>query len=656
MAKTPAKRTMRDGLENLMTGMGTDRDKLTFTTFAFNAMNRAQLDAAYRSDWIARKVIDIPAFDATREWREWQADTDDITLLEEAETKFNILQKIKAALIKARLYGGSALVIGVEGKPDKELDPETVKKDGLKFVHAVSRYELTAGPIELDITSKYYGEPKYYQRTSVGMTPFNLHPSRVVRFVGAEVPDLQVAGYDGWGDSILQVVSDAIRACGTVNNGIANMVDEAKIDVIKIPGLTDNITDLEYENRLKARFGLAATAKSVYRMLLLDKEEEWERITQAFQGLDEVMQMYLMIASGAADIPVTRMLGQSPKGLNATGDSDVRNYYDKVKTEQKTVLSPQMSRLDEVFIRSCLGDRPEELHYDWRSLWQMDDAQKADVALKKAQTFKIDVDSGVIDPQVLRDARQNQLIEDGTYPGLEATIGEFEASMEDLSPEAQAEKAAQEHANAVALAGAKGPPGAAPPPGPKGKVPAKKVPPTADMADRIRLSDATPRTLYVYRELKNWKEVAKWAKANGLKTTIGKDMHVTVAYSRQPLDWSKIGDDWGGQTESNGDLVLKPGGMRALERFGDGATVLIFTSSALSWRWCQMKEAGAVWKWPDYQPHITLTYKSDLTAAQVTKLKGYPGELVFGPEVFEQVKDESFNPEAIIEDAKWETE
>jgi phage-related protein (TIGR01555 family) len=543
------------------------------------------------------------------------------------------------------------------GAPEKELKIDQVKKDGLKFVHAVSRYELTAGPIELDITSPYFGEPQYYQRQAIGKPMFKIHPSRVVRFLGAEVADIQTAGFDGWGDSILQVVSDAIRACGTVNNGIANMIDEAKLDVIKIPGLTDNITDLEYEGKLKARFGLAATAKSIYKMLLLDKEEEWQRITQAFTGLDDVMHMYLMIASGAADIPATRMLGQSPKGMNATGENDTRNYYDKVKTEQKTVMGPQLSRLDEVFIRSVFGTRPEELHYDWRSLWQLNETDSADVALKKAQAFKIDVDSGVIDPQVMRDARQNQLIEDGTYPGLEATIEEFQNSMEDLSPEAQAEKAAQEQANALAVAGAKGAgkPGEPPPAGGKAPPPGKTPPPkgkmpVGDMASRIRvaLSDAQPRTLYVYRPVTNWKEIARWAKANGIATTVGKEMHVTIAYSTVAVDWMKAGEDWGGN-DNSGNLVIKPGGVRLVEKLGD-AICLLFVSSALSWRWCQIKDGtGANWKWPEYQPHITLTYHAD-SALDLYAMQAFTGEIVLGPEVFETV-NEGYKEE-LVEDAK----
>jgi phage-related protein (TIGR01555 family) len=534
------KRTMQDGLENLMTGMGTSADARTFTTFANVEIPQAQLDIAYRNDWIARKVIDLPAFDSTREWRDWQADKEEITKLEEAETKLNLQRKMMSGLQKARLYGGAAMVMGVgKGKPEEPLDIETVKEGDLKFVHVVSRYEITAGPIEQDIESEWYGEPQYYDRQPTGFKKVRLHPSRVVRLIGAERFDM-LANLQ-WGDPVLQAIADAIKMCGTVSSSVAALVDEAKIDVISIPGLTDNISDTEYEGKLRARFGLAATAKSVYRMLLLDKEEEWQRITHNFSTLDDILKMYLLIVSGAADIPATRFLSQSPAGLSATGDSDIRNYYDRIKTEQKTVIQPTISRLDEVFIRSVLGTKPDGLHYTWNPLWQMDDKDSAEIAYKKAQVFKIDVDSGVMDPQVMRDARQNQLIEDGTYPGLEQTIEEFQNEMEDLSPDAVAAKAAEEQANALALAGAKGqPPGGGVPPKGGNVVPIKGKRPAAPvkkavgdaMADRIRvaLSDAQPRTLYVYRPVKNWKEIAKWAKANGIAVTVGKEMHVTLAY------------------------------------------------------------------------------------------------------------------------------
>lgn len=654
--KAVAKTATNDGLRNLMTGMGTEADKFTQTAFAAGIeIDQGTLDVIYRNDWVGRKVVDLPAFDATREWRSWQTDENNITKLEEAENAFNLQRKTQQALIKARLYGGSALVLGVEnGAPNEELVVDSVKTGQLKFVHVVSRHDINAGPIEQDIMSPYFGQPKWYDR--MVERSVRLHPSRVVQFIGSERQDNLK---NGWGDPVLQVVQDAIKAAGTVTNGVASLVDESKIDVIKIPDLTASISDPEYEARLKRRFGFANVAKGIYKMLLLDKEEEWQRIEANFTALPDILKMYLLIACGAADIPATRMLGQSPAGLSATGESDLRNYYDRVAVEQKTVIKPAMSKLDEVMIRSVLGSKPEGIFYEWNSLWQMDEATKAEIDKKKAEIFKIDVDSGVMDPQVMRQARTDQLIEDGVYPGLKETVAEFESDMEDLSPEARAEREATANAAKVANAeanlgaeeanaGAAGDP--AVPPKKAGTRKSQKDLPLDALTTRIRTHDARPRTLYVYRSVLNFAEIAKWAKANGFKKTVGKEMHVTVAHSAVPLDWSKVSEDWGNGGDKDGKLTLAPGGMRMIDKLGD-ARALLFTSSALSWRHCQIKEAGAKWDYPDYQPHITISYDENV---DVTKLlSAYQGEIVFGPETWEEIKTDGNYRETLVEDAKW---
>jgi hypothetical protein len=155
--------------------------------------------------------------------------------------------------------------------------------------------------------------------------------------------------------------------------------------------------------------------------------------------MDKVMSMYLMIAAGAADIPATRLLGRSPEGMNATGESDMRNYYDRLQADQKVRIQPALSRLDEVLLRSVFGSRDEDIYYEWKPLWQLDDVQKAAVGLQKSQAHKIDVDNGLLNPDVLRQARENQLIEDGVYPGLEAAIDEYGSEPDDEDEAAHAE-------------------------------------------------------------------------------------------------------------------------------------------------------------------------------------------------------------------------
>jgi hypothetical protein len=148
-----------------------------------------------------------------------------------------------------------------------------------------------------------------------------------------------------------------------------------------------------------------------------------------------------------------------------------------------------------------------------------------------------------------------------------------------------------------------------------------------------------PRTLYVSRKLLNTKEFLAWAKSQGFKTTTPADeLHVTIAYSKTKIDWMLAGED-----DFNGsELVVSAGGPRAVEALGPrGAVVLMFASSALAWRFHEICEAGASWDFPEYQPHVTITY--DGTGVDLARVEPYRGELRFGPEIFAEV-DENWTP------------
>lgn len=143
------------------------------------------------------------------------------------------------------------------------------------------------------------------------------------------------------------------------------------------------------------------------------------------------------------------------------------------------------------------------------------------------------------------------------------------------------------------------------------------------------------RPLYVYRTLKNAKELIAWAKKQGFASTLkAEDMHVTVTYSRRAVDWFAMGGTFG---PSTGDLAIPPGGARIVTALGnEGAIVLAFASDELQWRHNEMVEAGASWDFPEYRPHVTITY--DGADVNLTKVEPYVGQLVFGPEMFEPLE------------------
>lgn len=147
------------------------------------------------------------------------------------------------------------------------------------------------------------------------------------------------------------------------------------------------------------------------------------------------------------------------------------------------------------------------------------------------------------------------------------------------------------------------------------------------------LYKSAPKPLYVSRKLKNGKALIAWAKSQGIETTVPEDeLHVTVLYSKRPIDWFLTGNSWGPEVK------VPPGGPRTIEKFGEGAIVLRFSSEDLLYRHNSFVEiAGASHDYEDYAPHVTITYQGN--DIDLSKIEPFTGELVFGPEIFTEIDE-----------------
>lgn len=309
----------------------------------------------------------------------------------------------------------------------------------------------------------------------------------------------------------------------------------------------------------------------------------------------------------------------------------------------------------------------------------MTDSEKAEVASKKATVFTADVNAGLIPELALAEARINQLNEDGTYPGLSGIMEDFDLTTEfdeedpeevdpedpnddpndpEVDPEGEPDDGEELNSNS-----------------PEGRLAnlrkarmvqkqqmrqeqeseqrnqrstsrtrrrARRVD-AANLAAKKRraklLADARPRTLYVRRDVLNGQDILDWLTIQGIQPDNLpklKDLHVTIAYSKTAVDWVKVSDVDTWRQEDNGTMRVPPGGMRMIDVLGVNASVLHFSCSALSWRHADILQCGASWDFPEYQPHITLAYDR---VAQYSAIKEpYRGEIVFGPEIWEELK------------------
>lgn len=434
-----------DAMENLVASLGTGDDSRMFTRYKEKfIMNRAELEAMYVENWLAGKGIDIIPDDMTREWRTINTSVkpDRVKEFAEFEEDLNVVGKFNEASKWARLYGGCGIILGIDpmqgGQPEEPLDIERLGKDSLTHLTVIEAERLTfsGGPIIKDPLNPRFGFPEFYRIANTSQT---IHHSRVLFFEGLPLPyylrERQRLAF--WGAPVLRRVMEAIVNSDMGTNGIATLMTEASVDIIKYKGLTSHLSQPGGEEKIRSRFALMKLLKGINNITLLDEEETYDNHQQSFSGLAELMEKFVALVAGAFDIPVTRLVGTSAKGMSATGEGDLTNYYDNIRARQRREYNPQLRKLDSIMQRSLWGEEAEEWGFTWNSLFQLTEKEIAEMENTRATRDKAYLDSGVVDELIVA----SQLYEDGTYSNIDQDfLDKLKTQLEELAKEEEENK------------------------------------------------------------------------------------------------------------------------------------------------------------------------------------------------------------------------
>lgn len=421
---------LADSIKNFIAELGTARDKASGSFYTGDRILPEQLVTAYRHNWLPMKVVNIPADDSVRNWRNWQAEQDQITAIEAEETRLQLKAKVLEADTIARLFGGGALLVIIKNEGlDIPLSPERVKKGDISHLIVLNQYQLTPDLPVLDVMDPLFGRPEFYRLQREGLD-IRIHHSRLCFFTGTPLRTTEIIPLEtiGWGDSVLQSTFDACKKADTALSIVISLMFEAKVDVLGIPNLSQLMGDENSRSLLVRRVELAAQLKGNNGMLVRDAEETFETKSIAFNGLNDLTNTMLQACAGAADIPATRLLGRSPGGLNSTGESDMRNYYDSIKARQTLNIGPALALFDQCLIKSALGTLPPDIHYVWAPLWQATESERSENGKRVADTIKTLNDTGLIPPDAMSKAAVNMLTEWGVAPGLDQIMGELDGA------------------------------------------------------------------------------------------------------------------------------------------------------------------------------------------------------------------------------------
>ena len=400
--KVLKKQRRADGWQNLVTGLGTGQDKRRASTTNYELHQPEFYEQLYVSGSIPGRIVDLVPDEATRKWVQWlevdQKRTDEINRI---NARLDLRGAFNRAWKWGRAYGGGLVHIVTDTN-----DPASAIRRGEKVIglRDLSRWDvrIMSTDIEYDFGSPNWGCPNlYYLNVQMGSKykGYPIHWTRMIRFDGQLVPRRTYIRNNYWHDSVLNRLYNSIQNYETSNDAAAACLQDFNVDVYKMKDLAALVAAGK-EDVVKRRIELIQFAKSVIRAMILDAEnEDYENKGRSLEGVADLLKHQGNRLVADTDIPHTKLLGESPDGSNATGNSTNQLWYDFISSEQENYARPKLERLLDIIFE---GNAPG---YKWSPLRVLDEVEEADVRNKQSITDQNYINSGVLDPSEVAQSR-----------------------------------------------------------------------------------------------------------------------------------------------------------------------------------------------------------------------------------------------------------
>ena len=371
-----------DSFQNfaLRLGVGTG-NAMDWSTYGINPItrNRQLLDQLYRGSWLAGIAVDAVADDMTREGIEWTSGVDPSAAkkLERQFNRWSVWQQLASTIKWARLYGGAVAVILIDGQDHSTpLRLETIGRGQFRGLLVLDRWmaEPSLGDLVTEL-GPHLGLPKFYRvvSDSAALSNRQIHHSRVLRFEGVELPHWQKLSEMLWGMSVVERLYDRLIGFDAATAGAVQLIGKSYLRVVKIKGLRSLIgSGGKMLEKLYEQINQWRLLQGIEGITLLDSEDDFQTNTNAsVGGVADVLVTLGQQISGAIQVPLVRLFGQSPTGLNSSGESDLRTYYDGITAQQERMLTDPIRLLVQVVARSTqIEIDHEDADFEFRTLWQ----------------------------------------------------------------------------------------------------------------------------------------------------------------------------------------------------------------------------------------------------------------------------------------------
>ena len=363
---------------------------------------------------LIRACVGTVADDMTREWielrREGEGATDDSDLLPRLSAKMEELgtREVFHEAVELAGYEGGALVFldtGVTG--DTLAVPLNISSHSAELQPGNALRLTAVDPVNVfpgDYNSLNPLATDYFRPQSWWVLGQRVHASRLLRIVGNEVPVLLRPAYNFLGMPQAQLLWDYVlhfQDC----RAAARLLTKFSLTVFKTQMFNGIQFGAAEAGQLDSRIRYLVQNMSNDGVLAVDKEsEDVVKVETPLGGVTDIVRQWLEFLAAINRTPAVKLLGISPSGFNATGESDIRNYYDHIRSMQEKMLRGALKTLLDCLQLVMTGNIDPSISFNFRPLGEEDRSALAAMQKTRADTVAVYLDRGVISQEEARKA------------------------------------------------------------------------------------------------------------------------------------------------------------------------------------------------------------------------------------------------------------
>lgn len=411
-----------DGYYNAVIGHGL-RGRDPFASYNFGSridnpmIDWREADGLYTNNGLAQRIIDIPAEDAVR--GKFEVEFQGENEHEEEKKICSILEdlaynrEMTTALSWDRLFGGSAMLILADdgGTLSEPLNMDRLRRVEKLAVYSAEDVTFSSAMIYDNPADPNYGRPEWYNVIGEWGNAFTVHESRLLLFYGGRISNYRRRMRNGWGGSVFEAIRQEMKHYSGGRDYAFMALGRLSQGILKLANMADLLMNDEGEKAVRMRLELIDMARHMMNTIAIDSTDDYDQKNMTLSGIREILEQYQFAICAATGIPATKLFGRSPAGQNATGESDLENYYNMVAAYQRNTLREPLMRLIDIISRCSDYDvsLPDKWTVEFKSLWNESEKEKAEVKkleaeakAKRADAIKILADAQLLDQMEAR--------------------------------------------------------------------------------------------------------------------------------------------------------------------------------------------------------------------------------------------------------------